>query len=329
MPTCWNGELGDTNDHINHMAYTVDGTVAGACPQGYNRRLPQIQLFVRITPYLGGTYVLSDEADTFHVDFMNGWENGKLEEIIAGCKVTGDADSGYNPPCDCDDFLTPNPHEEDVTPVCDNDVRKYIVDEPIDVVVNSLPRGTCNGDLIAKSWDVIPPFTCDDTAPTPTAPTPTAPTPTAPTPTAPTPTAPTPTAPTPTAPTPTAPTPTAPTPTAPTPTEPSGDDDGDDECSDSSLRFKVNWNGKKITRDCVWVSNKATSKRCALEGVTNMCPDTCGACDICADSSARFKLTWNGKKIARDCTWVENKATIQRCKVEGVPEACRETCEVC
>ena len=302
MPTCWNGELGDTNDHINHMAYTVDGTVAGDCPDGYDRRLPQIQLFVRINNYQGGTYVLSDEADTFHVDFMNGWQDGKLQEIIDGCEVTGDVDSGYNPPCDCDGFLTPN--EFNAEPVCDSDVRRYIVDEAIDVVT-TLPRGTCQGpDLIAKSWDVVPPFTCDDTAPTPTAPTPTAPTPT------------------------------VPTPTAPTPTEPTGDDYyvGDDyyeECNDSSLRFKLNWKGKRITRGCDWVANKATWNRCKVEGVAEMCPDTCGTCDVCADSSARFTLIWNNKKIARNCVWVGNKATIQRCNVEGVAEACRETCEVC
>ncbi len=29
MPTCWNGEL-DSDDHKSHMAYTVDGYVAGA-----------------------------------------------------------------------------------------------------------------------------------------------------------------------------------------------------------------------------------------------------------------------------------------------------------
>jgi len=41
MPTCWNGEPGIEGDHISHMAYTVDGYIAGACPPGYDRRLPQ------------------------------------------------------------------------------------------------------------------------------------------------------------------------------------------------------------------------------------------------------------------------------------------------
>merc|ERR1712048_194757 len=110
MPTCWNGDLGIDNDHMNHMAYTVDGSVAGACPDGYDRRLPQIQLFLRIHNYRGSTYqyVLSDEKDVFHIDFMNGWREGKLQEIIDNCPVVGSGNDGYNPPCNCDDgFLTP------------------------------------------------------------------------------------------------------------------------------------------------------------------------------------------------------------------------------
>lgn len=64
FPTCWDDSkgLGDTGDHMSHMAYTVDGTVEGACPEGYNRRLPQIQLFVRVKNYEGGQYTFSDNT---------------------------------------------------------------------------------------------------------------------------------------------------------------------------------------------------------------------------------------------------------------------------
>ena len=64
FPTCWDDSkgIGDTGDHMSHMAYTVDGTVEGACPEGYNRRLPQIQLFVRIWDYEGGHYTFSDNT---------------------------------------------------------------------------------------------------------------------------------------------------------------------------------------------------------------------------------------------------------------------------
>lgn len=156
MPTCWDGDsLGDDNDHKSHMAYTVDGTVNGDCPDGFDHRLPQIQLFVRIIEYEGGTYQLSDGSDVFHVDFFNGWEEEKLQEIIDDCEPDDSEDFGYNPPCGCtpeegDDFLTEN--EEVAETVCDVDVRELIVDEEIEET-NELPRGTCEGaPLIERSW---------------------------------------------------------------------------------------------------------------------------------------------------------------------------------
>ena len=310
MPTCWNGETGVNNDHISHMAYTTDGTVAGNCPSGYNKRLPQIQLFVRVAPYRGRNfdYVLSDESDVFHVDFMNGWQEGKLKEVIDNCPIQGDRESGYNPPCDCDQFLTPNNRLAEQA-VCDNDVRNYILNEPTKVV-NSLPRGTCQGpDIIPKSWDVNPPFTCSSSPSPPTAPTPTAPTPTAPTPTAPTPTA---------------PTPTAPTPTAPTPTT----GGGGGGCVDSELPFRVSINGRNRWRTCAWVANNPN--HCNRDGVDSHCPETCEVCDECFDGESRFRFFTNsGKRLAKTCGWVASKKTDLRCSYEGVAETCRETCDVC
>jgi len=102
MPTCWEGQqLGDTNNHKNHMAYTTDGTVAGDCPGGFNHRLPEIQFFIRINNYKGGTYQLSDAQTDFHVDFFNGWQDGVLQNIIDNCDFYRDQvadESGYNPP---------------------------------------------------------------------------------------------------------------------------------------------------------------------------------------------------------------------------------------
>lgn len=160
MPTCWNGKLGIDNDHKDHVKFTLDGTVAGECPTGFNRRLPQVQLFVRISNYKGAKYkyTLSDENDAFHVDFMNGWKEGKLQEIINGCPIIGD-EATYNPPCNCDAFLTNNFQLSG--PVCDEDVRKLILDEATDVV-DMLPRGGCQGKIIPKSWSVDPPLECED-----------------------------------------------------------------------------------------------------------------------------------------------------------------------
>ena len=167
MPTCWNGNLGIDNDHVSHMKYTVDGDIAGECPEGYNRRLPQIQLLVRILNYKGATmeYTLADESSVFHVDFMNGWKEGTLQNVIDNCPVINDQFYGYNPPCNCAQFLTIN--ENVAGPVCDSDVRSLIIDEPTDVVT-SLPRGTCQGpNPITKSWIVDPPLTCSQDPPVP------------------------------------------------------------------------------------------------------------------------------------------------------------------
>jgi arylsulfatase A-like enzyme len=100
-------------------------------------------------------------------------------------------------------------------------------------------------------------------------------------------------------------------------------------CTDSADRFRLTWNNKKITRDCIWVANKATLSRCKAGGVSAICPKACGLCPPCVDSTDRFRLTWNNKTITRDCIWVANKATLSRCKVEGVSNICRSTCGTC
>eukprot|EP00978_Attheya_sp_CCMP212_P012200 scaffold30375_cov55-Attheya_sp.AAC.2 len=177
-PTCWNGvDLGDTNDHKSHMAYTLNGEVAGECPDGFHQhRLPQIQLFVRILNYKGGTYQLSSghSHSHFHFDFFNGWQEGKLQQIIDNCVFYGDQQEvgEYNPPCDCTpgiqgssySFLTPN----DSVPaaMCDADVRRLIINEATDVVTTSLPLGACQGPpIIQKSWDKLTAdlFSCGET----------------------------------------------------------------------------------------------------------------------------------------------------------------------
>jgi len=159
MPTCWDESKGvGTDDPFGHVAYTVDGAVGGDCPTGYTKRIPQVQLFVRIKNYKGGTYQLADGTDIFHVDFMNGWQENKLTNIIQDCEPSGEP--GYNPPCDCDQFLTDTPMPAET--VCDDEVRQYIIDEATDVV-NVLPRASnSNVGVITKTWtdDEDPPFDC-------------------------------------------------------------------------------------------------------------------------------------------------------------------------
>jgi hypothetical protein len=49
----------------------------------------------------------------------------------------------------------------------------------------------------------------------------------------------------------------------------------------------------------------------------------------CQDSPFRFKVVKDGKKIARNCLWVETRATQSRCKLDGVSEQCPSTCNTC
>jgi len=126
-----------------------------------------------------------------------------------------------------------------------------------------------------------------------------------------------------------APTPTPPTatsiPTTPTSTPPTSMS----SCSDTTLRLKiVKNNGNRITRNCGWVGARNTVGRCALDGVSAACADTCGTCDTCIDASLRFKVIKNdGNKITRGCAWVINNNN--RCLFDGVGDTCRSTCGKC
>jgi len=185
MPTCWNGQL-DSPNHKSHMAYTLNGAVAGPCPPSHPRRVPQVQLFVRLNDYQGGTYELSDGQSAYHVDFFNGWEEGRLQEVIDGCAPQEQDMGEFNPPCDCTPETPDNTQQWESTltinrsvlpPVCDADVRRLIVDEAIDVTTD-LPRygASCEGaSVIPRSWtDLIGDLFSNDCAapPPPPAPTP-------------------------------------------------------------------------------------------------------------------------------------------------------------
>ena len=85
----------------------------------------------------------------------------------------------------------------------------------------------------------------------------------------------------------------------------------------------------RVARSCEWVARKNTDERCALDGVSNTCPKTCGTCVTCVDSTLRFKFVYNDVYIARSCEWVTRKNTSERCAISGMAGTCRETCEFC
>jgi len=89
-----------------------------------------------------------------------------------------------------------------------------------------------------------------------------------------------------------------------------------DVCVDSPSRFKIRKNdGRKISRDCTWVATKP-NQRCSLEGVTNTCRQTCGACDIVPTSPS----------FVRQQTTCQNSMLLQT--QNGLSEAqCTNQCE--
>ena len=99
-------------------------------------------------------------------------------------------------------------------------------------------------------------------------------------------------------------------------------------CNDSPLRFRTVINGSSVLKSCEWAANRSTTMRCSLEGVASMCPKTCGTStgNICSDATSRFQFEYNDSNILRDCGWVKNKDTLNRCEVLGMKDTCRETC---
>lgn len=98
-------------------------------------------------------------------------------------------------------------------------------------------------------------------------------------------------------------------------------------CIDSVLPFKLTWNGKKTIKDCSWVGKNINkiSKRCAADGISAHCSNTCKSCASCVDSTMKMQFFYNGKMRNRNCIWVAKKPTM-RCNVGGIPESCCSTC---
>ena len=348
MPTCWNGsELGDGNDHKGHMRYTEDGTVFGACPNGFNVRLPQIQLFVKIRNYNGvdQTYELSDGSSNFHIDFFNGWKEGKLQQVIDECEVIdpnqplGEINpaTGCTPQTEDPRFLTESDFANDS--VCDTDVQRLIIDEATDAVP-SLPIGSCNGEVIPKSWDLLSQSlflgTCDFDEPY-----------------------------------------SVDIGDSGSEDGDSGSEDGDDDddndevievdsgdsgsedgdddddndevvevedeekCTNKADKTnKFNYNGKK--KNCKWVRNKI-EQRCKEESLRKKCRTTCNynGCDTtngnnnednedevvnCTnnpDRQGRFKIKGRERKW---CKWVQKNLEV-RCKKTGLKKKCQTSCD--
>jgi len=78
FPTCWNGSGLEPAD----VVYAVNG----ACPSGFGKRFPliQVQMTWRIADGTGATFTT---GDTFQVIFENFWVQAALDNLVQNCIV--------------------------------------------------------------------------------------------------------------------------------------------------------------------------------------------------------------------------------------------------
>ena len=249
MPSCWDGvQINSPPDHTSHVTYADE---EDECPPSHPIKVPEIHLFFRIMPYDGGWHTFSDGSSVFHADYVSGWDQDFLQNVLDTCDNEGE---GAMPNFFCEDMLTfrdaPKCTDENTCDFADPnliekvrafqpdplDIKGTIVDEETAVVVGPLPRGGCNGSLVG-----------DDSNPTPTqAPPPSTPRPTS-----------------------------RPTP-SPTAPEEEEEEEEEDLCEDNDdYRFKgierktCDWIGKK------W---KRRKRLCKKKGVRRNCPEACRIC---------------------------------------------------
>ncbi len=158
FPSCWDGVNLDSPDHKSHVAYSLeDGRFDGDCPASHPVRIPQIQLYTRISNYDGGRHEFSDGTGHFHADYFSGWNSNFLQKVLDECSNDSDAAS---PDAFCEDFFTfrdgPKDGQKEDTNIVD-ELLPLQPDPPVDTKlitpekinnVAQLPLGACTGTLL-------------------------------------------------------------------------------------------------------------------------------------------------------------------------------------
>ncbi|MFZ4718946.1 MAG: DUF1996 domain-containing protein [Ilumatobacteraceae bacterium] len=87
FPDCWDGTNLDSDDHHAHVAYSSKG----ACPDGYPVPMVQLQFSVEypVSGVTDGLELASGGLTSGHADFMNGWDQDRLEREIRLCLHRG------------------------------------------------------------------------------------------------------------------------------------------------------------------------------------------------------------------------------------------------
>ncbi|BDZ41353.1 hypothetical protein GCM10025865_06520 [Paraoerskovia sediminicola] len=82
-PSCWNGVDLDSPNHKSHMAYPVNGE----CPLTHPVPVPMIEFKIAwpASGDLTDAYLVSGSDQSWHYDFMNGWEPEILDALVRHC----------------------------------------------------------------------------------------------------------------------------------------------------------------------------------------------------------------------------------------------------
>lgn len=91
FPDCWDGANLDSADHKSHMSYSVNTGGVFRCDAAHPVALPYLHMIFRWDGQFpsGESVTLSSGSTlTFHADFMNGWNQERLESLIGQCIKT-------------------------------------------------------------------------------------------------------------------------------------------------------------------------------------------------------------------------------------------------
>ncbi|KAL7540530.1 hypothetical protein ACHAWF_006704, partial [Thalassiosira exigua] len=154
--SCWDGtSIQSPPDHTSHRA-----TARHRTPPEYRESNFSSGSFP-----IGGWHTFSDGSSVFHADYVSGWENEFLQNVLDGCDNEGD---GAMPNFFCEDMLSyrdaPKCTDErtcdfadpalleklkGIQPDTPLDVRATIIEEETRFV-QELPRGLCSGTLVGN-----------------------------------------------------------------------------------------------------------------------------------------------------------------------------------
>ncbi|KAJ2902906.1 glyoxal oxidase precursor [Zalerion maritima] len=138
FPSCWNGDDFNESDIHAHVKYP-DLSETGACPEGYDTRLPTLMYEVvwEVASFIGmeGRLVLSNGDSTgfgMHADFINGWNQTILENALDQCH----SESGQIRDCPVFDIV-----DKEIYEACKLTLPDAIADEQTFGLLSGLPGG--------------------------------------------------------------------------------------------------------------------------------------------------------------------------------------------